>query len=513
MGSTRRDFLRFITAACVGCVLATSIVAEENAIDVSVAARAATASAEQKKLDRLAATIKPYFPIFDTRYLSSTGGTVTGPLVLKADPVETRDAATKGYVDNAVAGAVSSMTAGDKVDRSGDTMNGPLMLKADPTSPLQAATKQYVDQVVNAIPIKPNTNPASPSWLLSGNAGTNGTNFLGTNDNQALEFKVNSHRAFRIEPVAGTDGAPNIIGGSPFNTIAAGSESCIIAGGGFSLNPNVIRAIEGGTIGGGESNTISSNFGTIAGGFLNTANLNATVSGGLVNSADAEAATVGGGMQNAASGKYAVVPGGVSNSAKGQGALAAGSFATAAHAGEFVWADGSGKAFPSAMETLFTAAENDFLVRATGGVVFVTGVDSWGNATAGAKIAPGSGSWTTLSDRTTKANFANADVKGILKKVSELPIQTWNYKSQSDQIRHLGPMSQDFYAAFGLGEDAHGIPVVDGQGVALASIQALAQIIDEKQKQIDALKAEHEMINQRLSAIEKSLVTRASRRE
>ena len=507
MGTTRRDSTHYLTTACVLCLsLNAACFAADTAGDATT--RAATVStAAQKKLDRLTTTLRSYFPIFDTRYISTTGGTVNGVLRLNTDPADVRDAATKGYVDNAVAAIVSSAApASDKVDRSGDTMNGPLLLKADPTTPLQAATKQYVDQVLKSIPSSSTSALTAPAWQLTGNSGTSSSNFLGTTDNQALEFKVNNGRAFRIEPVAGTDGAANIIGGSSFNTISAGAESCIIAGGGFSLNPNAIRAMEGGAIGGGESNSVSGNFGTVAGGFLNTANANATVAGGLDNTASADSSAIGGGMQNTASSKYAMIPGGFGNSAAGQCAFAAGMQATAAKAGEFVWADNTAKAFPSAGESMFTPAPNDFLVRATGGVVFVTGVDATsGNATAGARIAPGSGSWTTLSDRATKANFANADVRGILKKVSELPITSWNYKSQSDSIRHLGPMSQDFYAAFGLGEDEHGIPVVDGQGVALASIQALAQLVDDKQAQIDALKAENEKINARLTAIEKAL--------
>lgn len=43
-------------------------------------------------------------------------------------------------------------------------------------------------------------------WLLGGNAGTTpGPHYLGTTDNQALEFKVNGARALRLEP--NTNGA------------------------------------------------------------------------------------------------------------------------------------------------------------------------------------------------------------------------------------------------------------------------------------------------------------------
>src|SRR2546422_1818102 len=33
-----------------------------------------------------------------------------------------------------------------------------------------------------------------------------------------------------------------------------------------------------------------------------------------------------------------------------------------------------------------------------------------------------------------------------------LPVQTWEYKSDG-ATRHLGPVAQDFYAAFGVGPD------------------------------------------------------------
>ena len=54
-------------------------------------------------------------------------------------------------------------------------------------------------------------------------------------------------------------------------------------------------------------------------------------------------------------------------------------------------------------------------------------------------------------------------------------------------VRHLGPMSQDFYEAFGLGQDDKMISMLDAQGVSLAAIQGLDQIVQEKDKRIDAL--------------------------
>ena len=59
-------------------------------------------------------------------------------------------------------------------------------------------------------------------------------------------------------------------------------------------------------------------------------------------------------------------------------------------------------------------------------------------------------------------------------------------------------MAQDFYAAFRLGNDNKSISTVDAQGVALAAIQGLNQVVQEKTREIATLKA-------RLAAIEKRL--------
>ena len=77
------------------------------------------------------------------------------------------------------------------------------------------------------------------------------------------------------------------------------------------------------------------------------------------------------------------------------------------------------------------------------------------------------------SDRNAKTAIQPVDTAKILQKVTELPIHQWQYKA-SGGINHLGPMAQDFKAAFNLGDTDTGIATVDLDGVALASIQALA---------------------------------------
>ena len=145
---------------------------------------------------------------------------------------------------------------------------------------------------------------------------------------------------------------------------------------------------------------------------------------------------------------------------------------------------------------------NTFNARAKGGVMFVTGVDGSGYPLAGVTVGPGSGSWASHSDRNVKENFAVVDAQSILDKVARLPIASWNYIAEGAQVRHLGPISQDFRAAFGLGANEHTIAVVDADGVALAAIQGLHQLTLRQMRQKDQ---EIAQLKQKLRAIEQRL--------
>ena len=91
------------------------------------------------------------------------------------------------------------------------------------------------------------------------------------------------------------------------------------------------------------------------------------------------------------------------------------------------------------------------------------------------------------SDLNAKENFAPIDRHDILSRLASISVESWNYKFQSPTIRHIGPMAQDFAAAFGVGEDDKHINMVDAFGVALASIQALYEMVKEKDAKIIAL--------------------------
>jgi hypothetical protein len=100
-----------------------------------------------------------------------------------------------------------------------------------------------------------------------------------------------------------------------------------------------------------------------------------------------------------------------------------------------------------------------------------------------------------ISDRHAKANLGSVDPAGVLERVRNLPISTWNYTSDEPSVRHIGPMAQDFAATFGVGGDDRHIHVVDGQGVALAAIQGLL-------REVEALRDENAALATRLAALE-----------
>lgn len=115
-------------------------------------------------------------------------------------------------------------------------------------------------------------------------------------------------------------------------------------------------------------------------------------------------------------------------------------------------------------------------------------VDSSGNVFA-------RGSITQLSSRDAKTDFESANGDAVLARVAALPISSWRYKDAASNDRHLGPVAQDFHAAFGLGRDDKSVAPADMAGVALAAIQALNAQLADRDARIEALE-------QRLMALE-----------
>ena len=81
--------------------------------------------------------------------------------------------------------------------------------------------------------------------------------------------------------------------------------------------------------------------------------------------------------------------------------------------------------------------------------------------------------------RNRKEHFAAIDPVSVLKKVVALPVTQWNYKAEPGVLR-IGPMAQDFYAAFGVGQDNLTIAQTDEAGVAFAAIQGSSQVMRKR---------------------------------
>ena len=111
-----------------------------------------------------------------------------------------------------------------------------------------------------------------------------------------------------------------------------------------------------------------------------------------------------------------------------------------------------------------------------------------------------SGALTQGSDRYSKTDILDVQPEEILSKVASLPISTWRYKD--DEAQHLGPMAQDFSAAFGLGADDKHISPLDAAGVSLAAVQALHREVTQKQTAIAELQKRNADLEKRLADLE-----------
>ncbi len=263
------------------------------------------------------------------------------------------------------------------------------------------------------------------------------------------------------------------------------------------------------TVGGGQSNGASGNYATVGGGYTNAAGPNAatTVAGGWSNWASGDTATVGGGGANLASGNHSTVPGGDSNTAQGAYAFAAGRLARAIQDGTFVWADSGDAEFAS-------IGANSFNARVSGGARFVN------SGGTGVQLAAGGNAWAATSDRAAKEHFVPVDARAILQRLVSLPVETWNLKSQDPAIRHIGPMAQDFAAAFAVGEDDTHISTIDADGVAFAAIQGLYQLVQDQNAQLagrqEQLTAQQEQLaaqDTEIAALKNSVATQEARRQ
>jgi hypothetical protein len=186
--------------------------------------------------------------------------------------------------------------------------------------------------------------------------------------------------------------------------------------------------------------------------------------------------------------------------ASGHWSTAMGSYvSTNGHWGSFIIGDGYNTTTFSndndnEFQAVFTGGYRLWSTRALGHGVYMTG---------------GTSGWTNISDRTKKENFEGIDGEDLLLKIRHMPITKWNYRQSDASIKYIGPVAQDFYAAFHLGgTDSLGINSINIDGVNMAAVQALEKRtaeLREKTAELHAKTIELETVKSRVTELEARL--------
>jgi hypothetical protein len=209
------------------------------------------------------------------------------------------------------------------------------------------------------------------------------------------------------------------------------------------------------------------------------------------------------GAQNVCSG-FACTAIGYTVRAGGQGSVALGFRTTAnndysvalgyrasnnTHTGTMVMGD------ESTTDSVRNQADNEFRIRYNGGIRLRVSTAANGNTpgaggNVGCDLTVAVPSWTCASSRTVKENFRTVDGEDVLARIRAMPITTWNMIGGGREVRHLGPVAEDFYQAFGLGIGETTIGMGDIDGVNLAGVKALEARTQRLQQELDARTAE-----------------------
>jgi len=337
-----------------------------------------------------------------------------------------------------------------------------------------------------------NSNKASGSWAIvvggssntaSGNYATVGGGCLNTNTGWLSTLCGGGSNLVSSQFSTLCGGTYNVVS-SEFGMLGGGIYNTVGSGTGNTLGGGLGNKVAGwyATLGGGSENKINGNWATLGGGGNNTisnppgVHSFATLVGGTLNKVSGYCAALGGGGNNIASGGYSTVPGG--------------SRCKATNNGSFVW---------SGVETVDTVSvsDNSFTIRAPGGVRFITAAN---NSLAGVQLNRNATAWTVLSDRDGKIGFKPVNSRDILSKLASMPVTTWQYKHDPSR-RYIGPTSQDFMAAFHLGDYDKGINTLDADGVAFAAIQGLVGELKDRDKKIEALEKKMDLLQKNIESL------------
>ncbi len=176
------------------------------------------------------------------------------------------------------------------------------------------------------------------------------------------------------------------------------------------------------------------------------------------------------------------------------------------HTGTIVFGD------ESTTDSVRAQLDNEFRVRAAGGIKLRTSPAANAapgvSGNTGCDLSTGSGTWVCSSSRTIKSGFQPIKGEELLARLNKLPLSTWRFSADDTGGRHLGPVAEDFYAAYGLGMSDKNIGVQDLAGVALAAAQALERRTAElhtRAAEVDGLKAQVRALEEKLRDLERRL--------
>ena len=292
------------------------------------------------------------------------------------------------------------------------------------------------------------------------------------------------------------------------NTTASG-QNAVAFGSGATASGSIAIAMGlsstaagGGAIALGVANSVSSgaNESVAIGADNSITGVNGLALGKSNTASNTQATAIG--TQNTASGIGATAIG-IGNTASGVASVTIGNYAnTDNFQGAIVLSD-----FSTTSNVLATA-DNQFTVRAAGGTrIFSSSITS-GGTEVGVSLAANGGAWASVSDRNRKMNFRDLDGEDVLNRLRNVPVTEWSYIAQGASIRHIGPMAQDFFAAFRLGSDDVTITTSDIDGINMAGVQALIERTDRLREENAALRSEVTDLRtrlERLEALEKRL--------
>lgn len=125
-----------------------------------------------------------------------------------------------------------------------------------------------------------------------------------------------------------------------------------------------------------------------------------------------------------------------------------------------------------------------------------------GSGGSGTCSYDGSSGWDCPSDRNLKDHLAVADPAAVLDRLDAMPIYYYQMKGSKLAVRYLGPTSQDFKAAFGLGGKETQINTANAQGVALAAAKGLYARLKRDEAKLAAQDIAIAALERRLARVE-----------